>query len=104
MNGLQHFTTTNSLKFCLALCFSSGPQLLKIWPQLSPGWPQLFSYGERDGDNFFRARANPVVHMMSLGSKMAPLGVTSSKQEQRRKTLKFFFSETRKCRALIFCM
>ena len=31
-------------------------------------------------------------------------GVTSLKQEQRRKTLKFFFSETRKCRALIFGM
>ena len=28
--------------------------------------------------------------------------VTSSKQEQRWKTSKFFFSETRKCRALIF--
>ena len=49
--------------------------------------------------------------MMPLGSKLAPpgggglgVGVTSSKQEQRRKTLKFFFSETRKCRALIFSM
>ena len=35
-------------------------QLLKIWPQLYPGLPQLFSFGERDGDNIFRARANPV--------------------------------------------
>ena len=39
------------------------------------------------------------------GVKTGPApGVTSSKQEQRRKTLKFFFSETRKCRALIFGM
>ena len=59
MNELQHLTTPTGLKFYLALCFSSGPQLLKIWPQLSPGWLQLFSFGERDGDNFFRARANP---------------------------------------------
>ena len=44
--------------------------------------------------------------MMPLGSKLAPPGggVTSSKQEQTRKTLKFFFSETGKCRALIFGM
>ena len=48
--------------------------------------------------------------MMPLGSKLAlPWGggggaVTSLKQEQKRKTLKFFFSETRKCRALIFGM
>ena len=39
--------------------FFIWPQLLKIWPQLSPGWPKLVSFGERDGDNFFRARANP---------------------------------------------
>ena len=39
------------------------------------------------------------------GVKTGPApGVTSSKQEQRRKTLKFFFSEIRKCRALIFCL
>ena len=39
------------------------------------------------------------------GVKTGPaLGVTSSKQEQRRKILKFFFSKTRKCRALIFGM
>ena len=45
--------------------------------------------------------------MMPLGSKLAPtLGgwVTILKQEQRRKTLEFFFSETRECRALIFGM
>ena len=36
------------------------------------------------------------------GVKLAPApGVTSLKQEQRRKTLKFFFSETRRSRALI---
>ena len=34
-------------------------QLLKILPQLSQGWPQLFSYGKCHGDNFFRARASP---------------------------------------------
>ena len=59
MNGLQHLTTPTSLKFCLALCFSSGPNSSKFGPSYSPGWPQLFSFGERDGDNFFRARANP---------------------------------------------
>ena len=59
MNELQHLTTPTGLKFCLALMFFIWPQLLKIWPQLSPGWLQLFSFGERDGDNFFRARANP---------------------------------------------
>ena len=50
--------------------------------------------------------------MMPLGSKLAPLrggggGVGGHKfetQEQRRKTLKFFFSETRRHRALIFGM
>ena len=59
MNGLQHLTIPNSIKFCPALLFI-WPQLLKIWPQLSSGWPQLFSYGERDGDNFFRAKVNLV--------------------------------------------
>ena len=39
------------------------------------------------------------------GVKTGPApGVTSLKQEQKRKTLKFFFSETRWCRALIFGM
>ena len=46
--------------------------------------------------------------MMPLGSKLAPPwgggGVTSWKREQRRKILKFFLSETRKCRALIYGM
>ena len=41
--------------------FFIWPQLLKIWPQLSPGWLQIFSFGERDGDNFFKARANPAI-------------------------------------------
>ena len=38
------------------------------------------------------------------GGGVGGVCVTSSKQEQRRKTLKLFFSETRKCRALIFGM
>ena len=53
--------------------------------------------------------------MMPLGSKLAPApggvggvgggGVTSPKHKNKEeKTLKFFFSETRKCRALIFGM
>ena len=44
--------------------------------------------------------------MMPLGSKLAPPqgGHKSETWEQRGKTLKFFFSETRKCRALIFGM
>ena len=55
--------------------------------------------------------------MMPLGSKLAPprgwgigggwgwgWGHKFETYEQRRKTLKFFFSETRKCRALIFGM
>ena len=47
--------------------------------------------------------------MMPLGSKVAPPlgggGVTSSKHRNKEgKLKKFFFSETRKCRALIFGM
>ena len=44
--------------------------------------------------------------MMPLGSKLVPPqgGHKFETEEQRRKTLKFFFSETRKCRALIFGM
>ena len=40
------------------------------------------------------------------GVKTGPApGVTSAKQrKKKRKTLKFFFSETIWCRALIFCM
>ena len=49
-----------------------------------------------------------IVHMMPLGSKLAPPGGGGGHkfeiEEQRRKTLKFFFSEARKCRALIFGM
>ena len=41
----------------------------------------------------------------ALGVKNGPApGVTSLKQKQRKKTLKTFFSETRRCRALIFGM
>ena len=44
--------------------------------------------------------------MMPLGSKLAwPRGGSQVQNiGTRRKTLKFFFSETRKCRALIFGM
>ena len=42
MNELQHLTTPSSLKFCLALCFSSGPNSSKF----GPSWPQV-------GSNFF---------------------------------------------------
>ena len=42
MNELQHLTTPSSLKFCLALCFSSGPNSSKC----GPSCPQV-------GSNFF---------------------------------------------------
>ena len=44
--------------------------------------------------------------MMPQGSKLAPPwgGHNLETLEQRKKTSKFFFSETRKCRALIFGM
>ena len=42
MNELQHLTTPTSLKFCLALCFSSGPNSSKF----GPSYPQV-------GPNFF---------------------------------------------------
>ena len=58
MNGLQHLTTLTSLKFCLASCYSSGPNSSKFGPSCPQVGPQLFSFGERDGDDFFRARAN----------------------------------------------
>ena len=59
MNGLQHLTNPTSLKFCLALCFSCGPDSSKFGPSCPQVGPNFFSFGEKDGDNFFRARANP---------------------------------------------
>ena len=58
MNGLQHLTIPTSLKFLSSIVLHLAPNP-QIWPQLSPGWPKLFSFDERDGDYFFRARANP---------------------------------------------
>ena len=63
MNELQHLTTPTGLKFCLALCFSSGPNSSKFGPSCPQVGSQLFSFGERDGDNFFRARANPAMQL-----------------------------------------
>ena len=40
--------------------------------------------------------------MMPLGSKLAPPRGGGVSQVRNKGTLKFFFSETRKCRALIF--
>ena len=57
-NGLQHLTIPSSLKFCLALCYSFCPNSSKFGPSC-PQVGQFFSFGERDGNNFFRARANP---------------------------------------------
>ena len=52
-----------------------------------------------------------IVHMMPLGSKLAPPrgggggGVSQVRNiGTKKENLKFFFSETRKCRALIFGM
>ena len=42
MNEMQHLTTPTGLKFCLALCFSSGPNSSKF----GPSCPQV-------GSNFF---------------------------------------------------
>ena len=44
MNGLQHLTTPTSLKFCLALCFSPGPNSSKLClscPQVGPNFFHL---------------------------------------------------------------
>ena len=41
MNGLQHLTTPTSLKFCLALCFSSGPNSSKFGPSCSQVGPNF---------------------------------------------------------------
>ena len=59
MNGLQHLTTPTSLKFCLALCYSSGPNSSKFGPSCHQVDPNFFHLAKRDGDYFFRARANP---------------------------------------------
>ena len=68
MNELQHLTTPTGLKFCLALCFSSGPNSSKFGPSSPQVGSQLFSFGERDGDNFFRARANPGLPIFQLNA------------------------------------
>ena len=63
MNGLQHLTTPTSLKFFLALCFSSGPNYSKF----GPSYPQV-------GPNFFH-----------LAKEMAPTFL------EPERTLKCYF-------------
>ena len=42
MNGLQRLTIPTSLKFCLALCFSSGPNSSKFGPSCPQVGPNFF--------------------------------------------------------------
>ena len=42
MNGLQNLTTLTSLKFCLALCYSFGPNSLKFGPSCPQVGPNFF--------------------------------------------------------------
>ena len=66
MNGLLHLTTLTSLKFCWAFWYSFDPSSSKF----GPSCPQFFSFGERDGDNFFRARANPEQPSITCNTKL----------------------------------
>ena len=58
MNGLQHLTTPTSLKFCLALCFSSGSNPSKFDPSCPQVGPNFF-YLAKEMATTFLARANP---------------------------------------------
>ena len=59
MSGLQHLTFDQSKILCCIMLIIWPPTPQKLALILSLGWPQFFSFGERDGDNLFRARANP---------------------------------------------
>ena len=52
MNGLQHLTTLTSLKFCLALCFSSGPNSSKFGPSCPQVGPNFFHLAKEMATTF----------------------------------------------------
>ena len=57
-NGLQHLTILTSLKFCLALCYSSGPNSSKFGPNCPQVGPNLLIWQKR-WRQLFRANVNP---------------------------------------------
>ena len=52
MNGLQHRTTPTGLKFCLALCFSSGPNSSKFGPSCPQVGSNLFHLAKEMATTF----------------------------------------------------
>ena len=72
MNGLQHLTTPTSLKFCLALCFSSGSNSSKFGPSYPQVGPNFFHLAKEMAPTFLEPErtlvGNCVLHNFSIRS------------------------------------
>ena len=77
MNGLQHLTTPTSLKFCLALCFSSGPNSSKFGPSYPQVGPNFFHLAKEMAPTFLEPERTlgPMVFI----SRINPAGLIKSK-------------------------
>ena len=63
MNGLQHLTTPTSLKFCLALCFSSGPNSSKFGPSYPQVGPNFFHLAKEMAPTFLEPEQTLILHL-----------------------------------------
>ena len=59
MNELQHCKIPTSLKFCLALCYSSSPNSSKFGPSCPQVGLNFFHLAKQMATIFFKARVNP---------------------------------------------
>ena len=55
MNGMQHLTPPTSLKFCLALCYSPGPNSSKFGPSCHQVGPNFFYLGKEMSTTFLES-------------------------------------------------
>ena len=58
MNALQHHTIPTSLKFCLALCYSSGPNSSKFGPNYPQVGPNFFHLANEMATTFLEPKQN----------------------------------------------
>ena len=59
MNELQHLTTPTCLKFCLALCYSSGPNSSKYGPSCPQVGPNFFHLAKEMATTFLEPKRTP---------------------------------------------
>ena len=91
MNELQHLTTPSSLKFCLALCFSSGPNSSKFGPSCPQVGSNFFHLAKEMATTFLEPERTPQSHRLLFSRVSA--GVRGENTPERKFASNMYHSQ-----------